>query len=61
MLLENLICVLAVKISSRDFDPSGENLAAFDGSDQLVISDVDTNNCSFNMKIGVGEGSISKI
>lgn len=35
-----------------DFDPSGESIATIDSHGMCLISDVTTNHCNFNLKIG---------
>lgn len=42
-----------------DFDPNGETIAAMDRNEVLVVSDMDTSNVDFHLKIGEkwGQGS----
>lgn len=39
-------------IAGMDFDPSGESIATIDSHGMCLISDVTTNHCNFNLKIG---------
>ena len=44
-------------IAGFDFDPNGEKAAAIDYSVIYLISDIDTNNCDFFMKMEAEGGT----
>ena len=38
-------------VSGLDFDPSGDSIATTDGYGNCLISNVDTNHCTFHLKL----------
>ena len=53
-----LLFTLESTISGLDFDPLGTSVASISYNGACLISDIDTNSCTYYMELGINNGNL---